>query len=248
MLLYWGYVIAFMLQVYFDFSGYSDMAIGLGRIMGFHFLENFNYPFISRSISEFWRRWHISLGTWFRDYVYIPMGGNRVSLLRWIINVFVVWFLTGFWHGAQWNYVVWGLYFALFLVLEKKFIKSILEKLPAVMGHLYMLFFITISFAIFAADDLSGAFNNLKCMFTIKLLPFTNAETTYYLKSYMFILIFAIAGATPILKGLVGILKSTEIGKKTMNIAEPILHILLLLLVTSYLVDGSYNPFLYFRF
>ena len=139
---YWAMSIAFTLQIYFDFSGYSDMAIGLGRIFGFHFLENFNYPYLSKSISEFWRRWHMSLGTWFRDYVYIPLGGNRVPLGRWFLNIFVVWFLTGFWHGAQWNFIVWGLYFAFFLLIEKLFINNLLDKLPKFVRHIYVLFFI----------------------------------------------------------------------------------------------------------
>lgn len=247
-LLYWASTIAFMLQIYFDFSGYSDMAIGLGRIMGFHFLENFNYPFISKSISEFWRRWHISLGTWFKDYVYIPMGGNRVSRLKWIRNIVVVWFLTGFWHGAQWNFIVWGLYFALLLTVEKVFIKGFLEKLPRLVGHLYMLFFTTISFVIFKADGLNESIENLKGMLGILNIPFSNNETVYYFRSYAFVLIIAAIGATPLVKRIIERLKNHKEARKIINMVEPVMLILLLLLVTAYLVDGSFNPFLYFRF
>lgn len=247
-LFYWIAVIAFMLQVYFDFSGYSDMAIGLGRIFGFHFLENFNYPFISRSISEFWRRWHISLGTWFRDYVYIPMGGNRVTTVKWIRNIIVVWFLTGFWHGAKWNFIVWGLYFALFLVFEKYLLKSFFDRLPSILGHLYMLFFTIISFALFNADGMRDSLINLKGMFGFLNVPFSSAETIYYLKSYGFVLIIAAILATPILSTIVEKLASHSKVRQFMGIMEPIIHISLLLLITGYLVDGSFNPFLYFRF
>jgi alginate O-acetyltransferase complex protein AlgI len=247
-LFYWIAAIAFTLQIYFDFSGYSDMAIGLGRIFGFHFLENFNYPYISRSLSEFWRRWHISLGTWFRDYVYIPMGGNRVSTVKWIRNILVVWFLTGFWHGAQWNFIVWGLYFALFLSLEKLFLKDILDKLPSTVGHLYTLFFITLSFAIFNADGMVEGIETLKGMFGMLNIPLSSAETIYYLKSYAFILIIAIVGATPLAITIIKKIISFKNGQQIVNIFEPVAHILLLLFITGYLVDGSFNPFLYFRF
>lgn len=247
-LLYWLAAIAFMLQIYYDFSGYSDMAIGLGRIFGFHFLENFNYPFISKSLTEFWRRWHMSLGTWFRDYVYIPMGGNRVSRVKWIRNIIVVWFLTGFWHGAQWNFIVWGLYFAVFLALEKHFLKRLLDKLPPAVGHFYMLFFITISFVMFNANGMNEFIVNLKGMFGALDVPILNAESLYYLRSYAFVLIIAAMGSTPLAARIVKKLEDSKKIGRIMNIAEPLLHVSLLLLITGYLVDGSFNPFLYFRF
>lgn len=245
---YWTYAIGFMLQIYYDFSGYSDMAIGLGRMFGFNFLENFNYPYISRSITEFWRRWHISLGTWFRDYVYIPMGGNRVSKLKWIRNIFVVWFLTGFWHGANWNFVIWGLYFGVFLVLEKFILKNILNKLPSVIGHLYTLFFVLISFVIFNTNNITEFIEYIKGMFGVLNIPFLNSEAVYYLKSYGLMLIISAFGATP---AAVKIIKNMKINKKgsfILNTLEPLVLVALLLLITGYLVDGSFNPFLYFRF
>ena len=247
-LFYWIAAIGFMLQIYYDFSGYSDMAIGLGRMFGFNFLENFNYPYISRSITEFWRRWHISLGTWFRDYVYIPMGGNRVSKLRWIRNIFVVWFLTGFWHGANWNFVIWGLYFGVFLVFEKFILKDILNKLPSVIGHLYTLFFVLISFVIFNTNNMAEFIEYIKGMFGVLNIPFLNAEAVYYLKSYGLMLIISAFGATP---AAVKIIKNLKINKKgdfILNTLEPLVLVALLLLITGYLVDGSFNPFLYFRF
>lgn len=247
-LFYWVAAIAFMLQIYFDFSAYSDMAIGLGRIFGFHFLENFNYPFISKSIAEFWRRWHISLGTWFRDYVYIPMGGNRVSGAKWIRNIIVVWFLTGFWHGAQWNFIIWGLYFALFLSLEKHIFKKVLDRLPAAAGHLYTLFFIIISFVIFNGDGMNESLENLRGMFGLLNVPISSMETVYYIKSYSVVLIIAAIGATPLVSNLVRRVAANGKYERTLNVIEPIVHTILLLFVTGHLIDGSFNPFLYFRF
>ncbi len=248
LLFYWMAAIAFTLQIYFDFSGYSDMGIGLGRIFGFHFLENFNYPYISKSITEFWRRWHMSLGTWFRDYVYIPMGGNRVSGVKWIRNIIVVWFLTGFWHGAQWNFIIWGLYFAVFLVLEKYFLKPALDRLPAFVGHLYVIFTIIISFVIFNADSLGEVTKNLSGMFGLLEVPFSNAVTAYYLKSYGLTFIIAAIGATPLVASITKKLISNKKGQQMMNVLQPVVIVLLLLVITGYLVDGSFNPFLYFRF
>ncbi|WP_336746698.1 MBOAT family O-acyltransferase [Clostridium sp.] len=247
-LFYWIAAVAFALQIYFDFSGYSDMAIGLGRIFGFHFLENFNYPYISKNITEFWKRWHMSLGTWFRDYVYIPMGGNHVSRLKWVRNIAVVWVLTGFWHGAQWNFIVWGLYFAIFLILEKYFLKKLLDRLPPALGHMYMLFFIIVSFVLFNANGMGAAVENLKGMFGMLDVPLWGAESLYYLKSYGFVLIIACIGSTPAAVKIKQKLAAYEIGRRTLNIMEPVAHIALLLLITGYLVDGSFNPFLYFRF
>ncbi len=247
-LFHWIAAIAFMLQIYYDFSGYSDMAIGLGRIFGFHFLENFNYPYISKNITEFWRRWHISLGTWFRDYVYIPMGGSRVSNIKWIRNIFTVWFLTGFWHGAAWNFVIWGLYFGIFLILEKFLLNDILNKLPAIAGHIYTLFFVTISFVIFNTNSMAECFEFIKGMFGLLNIIFSNAETNYYLSSYGLVLVIAAFGSTPITVKVINILKSAKKGEYILNILEPFVLTSLLLLITGYLIDGSFNPFLYFRF
>lgn len=247
-LFYWIAAISFMLQIYYDFSGYSDMAIGLGRIFGFHFLENFNYPYISKSISEFWRRWHISLGTWFRDYVYIPMGGNRAGTAGWIRNVFAVWFLTGFWHGANWNFIIWGIYFAIFLILEKLFINDLLRKLPSAAGHIYTLFFVAVSFVIFNTNDMAECIVYIKGLFGILDIPFSSAETYYYLRSYGFTLIIAAIGSTPLAAEVIGKIRCSKKGEAFLNISEPVVLVSLLLVITGYLIDGSFNPFLYFRF
>lgn len=247
-LLYWISAIAFMIQIYYDFSGYSDMAIGLGRIFGFTFLENFNYPFISKSISEFWRRWHISLSSFFRDYVYIPLGGNKVSKFRWIVNIVIVWFLTGLWHGASWNFVLWGLYFALLLIAEKLFLNKVLTRLPLIIQHIYTIFFIIISFVIFSGNNMTEVIVSISSMFSIGNLPFSNEVTLYYLNSYFILLIISIIGCTPLVKITINKIKENNIGLKLLNICEIIMNILLLLIVTSYLIEGSFNPFLYFRF
>ncbi len=246
-LFFWLYAIAFTLHIYFDFSGYSDMAIGLGRMFGFDFLENFDYPYISGSITEFWRRWHMSLGSWFRDYVYIPLGGNRVPKARWFLNIFIVWLLTGFWHGAAWNFIVWGLFFAVLLVIEKLWLLKILKK-SKVWNHFYVLFFVIISFVIFNAADMKEAFAYIGGMFGAGGIPFVSDEWLYYLRSYGLILIIAIVGATPLIKKLVLSAKNKTTGEKIINIAEPIVLVVLILMITAYLVDGSFNPFLYFRF
>ena len=244
----WVYAIANALQIYFDFSGYSDMAIGLGRMFGFHFLENFNYPFISKSVAEFWRRWHMSLGSWFRDYIYIPLGGNRVSLPKWIFNTFVVWFVTGFWHGADWTFIIWGLYFFVFLVMEKFFLKKWLDKAPKFVSHIYVTIVIAISFVIFSGAGAKGMMADLGAMFGANGLAFWSKETTYYLSGYAIALVVAIFGATPVLKNLFAKLHANEKACKVLNIVEPVFHVVLLLLVTAYFVDGSFSPFLYFRF
>ena len=246
-LFFWLYAIAFTLHIYFDFSGYSDMAIGLGRMFGFDFLENFDYPYISGSITEFWRRWHMSLGSWFRDYVYIPLGGNRVPKARWFLNIFIVWLLTGFWHGAAWNFIVWGLFFAVLLVIEKLWLLKVLKK-SKVWNHFYVLFFVIISFVIFNAADMKEAFAYIGGMFGAGGIPFVSDEWLYYLRSYGLILIIAIVGATPLIKKLVLSAKNKTTGEKIINIAEPIVLVVLILMITAYLVDGSFNPFLYFRF
>lgn len=245
-LFYWVYAFAYAMHIYFDFSGYSDMAIGLGKMLGFDFCENFNYPFISKSVSEFWRRWHMSLGTWFRDYVYIPLGGNRVSKPRWMFNVLVVWMLTGFWHGANWNFIIWGLYFAVFLVLEK-FAQPILKKLGG-FNHIIVTFIILISFIIFNAVDLSQAATDIGGLFGAGGIPAVSAETLYYVKSYAILLVLGVIGSTPAVKTLVLKINESKTGERIISILRPFAVMALLLLVTAYLADGSFNPFLYFRF
>ena len=246
-LFYWIYAFAFALHIYFDFSGYSDMAIGLGRIFGFHFVENFNYPFVSGSVTEFWRRWHISLGSWFRDYVYIPLGGNRVPKWRWFMNIFIVWMLTGFWHGAAWNFIIWGLFFAVLLVFEKLCFLKVLEK-HKILGHFYVILAVLISFVIFNASDMSGAFSDIGGMFGFAKVPLVTVETMYYLRSYAVILILALIGSTPFIKNTVVKLASKPGFGKCLVVAEPLILLVLMLIMTAYLVDGSFNPFLYFRF
>ena len=239
----WLYAIAFALHIYFDFSGYSDMAVGLGRIFGFRFPRNFQYPYISGSITEFWRRWHMTLGGWFRDYVYIPLGGNRVSRGRWVFNILVVWMLTGLWHGAAWNFVLWGLLFAALLLLEK-WVPAI-RKLPAVLRHGYVLLAVVMSFVIFNAADLRQAFGDLGGMFGLAGLPAVTAESVYYLKSYLPLLILAAVGATPLVRNAALRLHTRIPWTAALRFAAALL---LLLVCTAYLVDGSFNPFLYFRF
>ncbi len=244
----WLSAIAYAFQIYYDFSGYSDMAIGLGRIFGFTFPENFNYPYISKSITEFWRRWHMTLGTWFRDYVYIPMGGNRVGKARWIFNIIVVWFLTGLWHGAEWTFIIWGLYFALLLVLEKIFLKGLLDRLPSAFARIYVIFLVIMSFVIFNSDSTGGAIESIMGMLGLLKLPLYGAETLYYMRSYGAMLALAAFGATPLAAGLYKRVVKSRIGSSIINILEPTAVMLLLAVITGYLVDGSFNPFLYFRF
>lgn len=246
-LYYWLYAVSFTLQLYFDFSGYSDMAIGLGRIFGFHFSENFDYPYISGSITEFWRRWHMSLGSWFRDYVYIPLGGNRVSKSKWLRNIFIVWMLTGLWHGASWNFVFWGLGFAVLLVAEKLLYKERLEK-THVLKHVYVLLFVTLSFVMFNAGSVKEAFSQLGAMFGTGGLPLVSAESLYYAKSYAVTFLIAVIGATPLCKNVVSKLAETARGAQVLAILQPVWLVLLLAACTAFLVDGSFNPFLYFRF
>ena len=238
-LFHWMYAVAFMLHIYFDFSGYSDMAIGLGRIFGFHFIENFNYPYLSKSVTEFWRRWHMSLGSWFRDYVYIPMGGNRVSRGRWVFNILTVWMLTGLWHGASWNFVLWGLFFAVLLLLEK--LVPGIRGLPTAVHRVYVLFAVMVSFVLFNAADMTQAGSDLAGLFGG--VPLTTAESIYYLRSYAGVFLLSIVGATPAVKTVAG-----RIPEKATAVLEPIVLAALLLVCTGYLVDGSFNPFLYFRF
>ena len=241
-LFYWMYAVAFTLNIYFDFSGYSDMAIGLGRVLGFHFVENFNYPYLSRSVTEFWRRWHISLGSWFRDYVYIPMGGSRVSRWRWVLNILTVWMLTGLWHGAAWNFVLWGLLFA-GLLLAEKWIPA-LQRLPGVLRHGYVLLAVVLSFVLFNADSLAQAGQDFAGLFGFGSLSLTSAETLYYLKSYAVLFVLGILGSTPVVKNAARRMDGTKAGV----VLEAAAMLALLIVCTAYLVDGSFSPFLYFRF
>ena len=242
MLFTWMYAVAFMLNIYFDFSGYSDMAIGLGRIFGFHFVENFNYPYLSKSVTEFWRRWHMSLGSWFRDYVYIPMGGNRVGKGRWLFNILTVWMLTGLWHGAAWNFVLWGLLFAVLLLMEKWV--PALQKLPNVLRHGYVLLVVCLSFVLFNAESFGQAGSDFAGLFGFAGLPLVSAETVYYLKSYGLLFLLGILGATPLVRNAAAGME----GSKIVQLLEPLVLMALLLVCTAYLVDGSFSPFLYFRF
>ena len=241
-LFYWMYAIGFALNIYFDFSGYSDMAIGLGRIFGFHFLENFNYPYLSRSVTEFWRRWHMSLGSWFRDYVYIPLGGSRVSRGKWVRNILIVWMLTGAWHGAAWNFVLWGLLYAVFLMLEKWL--PGMQKLPAVLRWGYTMLVVVLGFVLFNAPSIAQAGQDVLCLLGFGKLPLVSAESLYYLRSYGLLFCFGFLGCTPLVKNTALKLAKTK--------AAPVLELLmmvgLLLVCTGYLVDGSFSPFLYFRF
>ncbi len=243
-LFYWIYGISATLQIYFDFSGYSDMAIGLGKMFGFDFLENFNYPYIASSITDFWRRWHISLSSWFRDYIYIPLGGNRVSKIKWIRNILTVWLLTGIWHGAAWNFLIWGLYFAIILLIEKAFLGKILEKLPKVLSRIYVILLVMISFIIFNGESANQIFENLQGLIGYSSIPLISLESIYYFKSYSIVIVVGIIGATPVMKNIV---TNEKISKKVI-ILEPLFLLCVLILCTSYIVDGSYNPFLYFRF
>ena len=246
-LYFWLYAVSFALQLYFDFSGYSDMAIGLGRIFGFRFSENFNYPYISASITEFWRRWHISLGSWFRDYVYIPLGGNRVSKAKWLRNILVVWMLTGLWHGASWTFVLWGLGFAVLLVAEKLVYGRLLQR-THVLKHVYTLLLVTLSFVLFNADSVSEAVSQLGAMFGAGGLPLVSTEGVYYLKSYAGTFLFAAIGATPLVSNAISRFGKTRFGAQALTVLQPLVMLALLAACTAFLVDGSFNPFLYFRF
>ena len=241
-LFYWMYAVAFTLNIYFDFSGYSDMAIGLGRIFGFHFIENFNYPYLSQSVTEFWRRWHMSLGSWFRDYVYITLGGNRVSKKRWVFNILAVWMLTGAWHGAAWNFVLWGLLFAVLLLIEKWV--PALQKLPKGLRHGYVLLVVVLSFVLFNAESMAQAGSDFAALFGFGGLPMVTAETLYYLRSCGLLFAVACFGATPLPKMAAKRLENTRFGR----VLELAFLVGLLLISTAYLVDGSFSPFLYFRF
>jgi alginate O-acetyltransferase complex protein AlgI len=235
----WLGVIAYTFQIYFDFSGYSDMAIGLGKMLGFNYLENFNYPYVAQSITDFWRRWHISLSTWFRDYIYIPLGGNRCSKLKNIRNIFVVWMLTGFWHGANWNFIIWGLYYAIILLIEKYILKNHLQKLPRIFRHIYALFFIIIGWTIFAIEDINQLSDYLKIMFSISSYKFVDSWLLFYISNYGILFIIAVIFSIPIKINKTNII---------IKMVKPIIYITLFIVTISYIISDTYNPFLYFRF
>mgnify|MGYP003288669245 CR=1 FL=1 len=238
--------LGYTFQIYFDFSGYSDMAIGLGLMFGFNFKENFDYPLFATSVTEFWRRWHMSLTSFLRDYVYIPLGGNKVSKLKWFRNILTVWLLTGFWHGANWNFIIWGLYFFVFLMIEKNFLYKFLKK--GILSHLYTVIVVVIGFVIFNNESLPALGNFLKCMTGFGSLEFISAETIYNLKNYALILIVACITSTPIFKYIGIKLKEKKNGEKIIFVFKYIFSILVLVVSTATLLSSSFNPFIYFRF
>lgn len=245
-LFYWLYALAYMLHIYFDFSGYSDMAIGLGRIFGFRFSENFNYPYISASITEFWRRWHISLGGWFRDYLYIPLGGNRVKPFRHVINILIVWAATGFWHGASWNFVLWGILYAALLLFEKYVLHPKIRF--AVPMHIYTLLFVMLGFVLFDSANVTDALASFKALFGFGGIPAADTASLYYLKSNIVLLVVAVIGATPLPKLLYEKIVLRKYGGKILAVVTPLAALASVALCTAYLIDGSFNPFVYFRF
>ena len=240
----WLGAIAYMFQIYFDFSAYSDMAIGLGRIFGFHFLENFNFPYMAKSITDFWRRWHISLSTWFRDYIYIPLGGNRKGIKRQIINMSVVWLLTGFWHGASWNFIMWGLYYLIFLILEKFVLKNILKKTPDLLKHIYALLIILIGWVLFRVENMSQFFDIIKTMFSFDLNSTSLMEARIYLETYYVYFILAILFSTNVYYVICDKFKN----KKVFEVIKYVFLIVLFVISIMFLAQSSYNPFIYFRF
>ena len=247
MLTAWLGCAAYTFQIYFDFSGYSDMAIGLGKMFGFTFMKNFDYPYTSSSITEFWRRWHISLGTWFREYVYIPLGGNRVSIKRNILNICIVWMLTGLWHGAAWNFIFWGLFYAALLMAEKFFLLPALQK-GRLLPHVYVLLAVTLGFVIFDAASMNDALHRLGLLFGVGAVPGPGTEALYMLRSYGIVLALAVLGATPLPAMLWKKVREATPLTPVFTVAEPLCTLALLALCTAFLVDGSFNPFLYFRF
>ena len=243
----WIGILAYTFQIYFDFSGYSDMAIGLGSMLGFRFLENFDYPYMSKSITEFWRRWHISLGSWFRDYVYIPLGGNRKGLAKQIRNICVVWLLTGLWHGANWTFVLWGAYFGVLLIIEKMFLLKALKKAPAIVGHIYTMFFVIISWVIFALDDMKSVTGYIGAMFGAGGALYD--KTSLYLLSTNIILLVILALASTDIPAKLGNSLVDRLGEKPLSaVVQNVVFAAVILISTAYLVDATYNPFLYFRF
>ena len=246
-LMAWAYAIALPLQIYFDFSGYSDMAIGLGHMFGFTFLENFNYPFIAKTATDFWRRWHMSLGTWFRDYVYFPMGGNRVKPARHIFNLLVVWFITGMWHGASYNFILWGVYYGVLIILEKYIYGKYLEK-SHVISRIYFFFVTVFGFIIFDTENLSQVFSKFGELFGVGTTALYDTSSLFYVSSYLFTLVIAFVCAMPIGKKLRAKLCEKEKSRAVFTCLGYAACFAMLIVSTAYLIDGSYNPFLYFRF
>lgn len=252
----WLGAVAYTFQIYFDFSGYSDMAIGLGRMFGFHFLENFNFPYMSKTITEFWRRWHISLSSWFREYVYIPLGGNRKGLARQLINIMIVWMLTGLWHGANWNFVLWGIYYGVLLMIEKLFLLKWLEKLPDWVGHIYTLFLVVIGWTIFAQTNLQQLGAYLKTMFGIGQAVFVDSDFLYFASTNAVLLAALVICSIDFCafrnrrlpeKERSTVYEAVE-KSKGWTIVKPVIMLVLLVVSFAFLVGDSYNPFLYFRF
>lgn len=242
----WLGIIGFTFQIYFDFSGYSDMAIGLGKMFGFNFMKNFDYPYTSKSITEFWRRWHISLGTWFREYVYIPLGGNREGRIKQYRNLFIVWFLTGLWHGANWNFILWGLYYCIFLIIEKRFLQKWLKDKPQFIGHIYTLLVVIVGWVFFEFEDIKQGINFVRTMFGFGSNVFIDSTAIYYLYTNILLFVVLTICSTPIIKK--GINKMKEKSNTSTAVIILLVFIVLLFVCTAYLVDESYNPFLYFRF
>lgn len=245
---YWLGAMGFVFQIYFDFSGYSDMAIGLGKMFGFHFPENFNYPYMARSITDFWRRWHMSLGQWFRDYVYIPLGGNRVTKKRWFLNILIVWFLTGLWHGASWNYVLWGVLFGAVLIFEKFVGLKWLQKIPKIFCHAYVLGIVLVSFVIFKYESTQDMLEVFRGMFGQLDIPLVSRESMMDLRQYIVTFLIAGIGTTSWPKRWDQTLSRSNTLKKLYSPIAVISLFMLMMMTTGYLVDGSFNPFLYFRF
>ena len=243
----WLGAVCYALMLYFDFSGYSDMAIGLASMFGFRFGKNFDYPYVSQSITEFWRRWHISLGSWFRDYLYIPLGGNRKGSARQLLNILLVWLATGLWHGAAWNFVLWGLLYAILLTAEKLFLLRGLQKLR-VLNHVYVLLFVTLGFVLFDASSVQDTAQSIRAMFGGGGLPLVSTESVYELRSCAVLLLLAVLGVMPLPKKLYTVAQHSRMGRMISAILEPVGLTALLAVCTAFLVDGSFNPFLYFRF
>ena len=241
----WIGAIAYTFQIYFDFSGYSDMAIGLGKMLGFDFLENFNYPYISKSVSEFWRRWHISLGSWFRDYVYIPLGGSRVGKVKLYRNLAIVWLITGVWHGASWNFILWGVYFGIFIILERAFLQKVLNKLPNIVQHVYLMTIVIFGWVLFSQSDINSTIEYIKVMLGLGQYNIFNEYTMFYIRQYWIVMFVAIIASMPILTKI----KDLNIKiRKYIALAKPILVIISFALITIYLVNSTFNPFIYFNF